>query len=207
MTWKSALAILSVAACLAVPARAQMQMPGGHAGGDSIDPGGDATPPQQPALPPDPEGKAEDLRLAGKCQEAIPILRQLAAYGDGYELAQYNLGLCLLDTSRTDPDARHAASLKQEAAVFILKAANHNLPKAQASLAAMYLDGDGVAPDPVQAGTWALIYRGNGQRLALGLPNIKADLQARLNAVLTDVTWAEARSRADAWVPVPQKQD
>ncbi|HEX4301486.1 MAG TPA: hypothetical protein VHZ78_01745 [Rhizomicrobium sp.] len=157
------------------------------------------------SLPPDPEGKAEDLRLAGRCDEAIPILRRLASYGDGYELAQYNLGLCLLEIGKAQPDAQRNAS-QQEAAVFILKAANHDLPKAQASLAAMYLDGVGVARDPLQAGVWALIYRANGRRFALGLPNIAEDLQARLDAALTDVMWAEARARANAWTPAPQKQ-
>jgi hypothetical protein len=197
-----ALVVLSVAVCLAAPALAQSGGYGG-AGAEPIDPSGDPAPVQN-RLPADPEGKAEELRLAGKCDEAIPILRQLAAYGDGYELAQYNLGLCLLDTGKAAPDAVRAASLKAEAATFILKAANHNLPKAQASLAAMYLDGDGVARDPIEAGKWALIYRGNGARTALALPNISADLQARLDGVLTDVTWAEARARADAWTPVAQ---
>jgi hypothetical protein len=205
MKRKMALAILSVAVCLAVPAAAQMGGQGGAAD-QPIDPGGEQPTTEAP-LPYDPEGKAEDLRLAGKCQDAIPILRQLAAGGDGFELAQYNLGLCLFDTSKAEPDAQHAASLKLEGAAFILKAANHNLPKAQASLAQMYLDGDGVVRDPVEAGKWALIYRANGARSALGLPNISADLQARLDGVLSDAAWAEARARADAWTPAPQKLD
>ena len=132
MKRKMAFAILSAAICLAAPASAQMG--GGRAGQQPIDPGGDRPEPQV-QLPPDPEGKAEDLRLAGRCAEAIPILRRLAAGGDGYELAQYNLGLCLLDTVKAEPDAQRAASLKLEGSAFILKAANHNLPKAQASLA------------------------------------------------------------------------
>ena len=204
MKRKMALAVLAIAVCLAMPAAAQMPGARGNPADQPIDPGGDQmTAPT--ALPPDPEGKAEELRLAGKCQEAIPILRRLAAGGDGYELAQYNLGLCLLDTAKTDPDAQHAASLKLEGAAFILTAANHNLPKAQASLAQMYLDGDGVARDPVEAGKWALIYHANGARFALGLPNISADLQARLDSALTAATWAEAQSRADAWIPAPQE--
>ncbi|MEI9989960.1 MAG: hypothetical protein WDM86_07965 [Rhizomicrobium sp.] len=203
MKRKIALAILSAAVWLAVPAAAQM--PGGQGGppNQPIDPEGDHIPPRT-ELPPDPEGKAEDLRLAGKCNEAIPILRRLAEGGDGFELAQYNLGLCLLDTGKADPDVPHGASLKLEGAAFVLKAASHNLPKAQASLAQMYLDGDGVARDPVEAGKWALIYRANGARFALGLPNISADLQARLDGALSAATWAQAQARADAWVPVAQ---
>jgi len=204
MKRKIALAIVAIAACLAAaPAIAQMGGGRGNAADQPIDPGGDQQP-VQPQLPPDPEGKAEDLRLSGHCKDAIPILRRLAAGGDGYELAQYNLGLCLLDTGKADPDAQHGASVKLEGAGFILNAANHNLPKAQASLAAMYLDGNGVARDPVEAGKWALIYRANGTRFALGLPNISEDLQARLDAVLTDATWAQARARADAWSPAAQ---
>ncbi|HEY0106005.1 MAG TPA: hypothetical protein VGB91_07975 [Rhizomicrobium sp.] len=199
MKRKTALAVLSIALCLAFPARAQMR----H-GQDSIDPGVSGLPQPEAELPPDPEGKAEELRLAGNCREAVPILRQLAARGDGYELAQYNLGLCLLDLGKAEPDAQRAASLRLDGAAFVLNAANHNLPKAQASLAQMYLDGNGVARDPVEAGKWALLYHANGTRFALGLPNISADLQTRLDAVLTAATWAQAQARADAWAPAAQ---
>ncbi len=205
MNRKLTLAILSVAVCLAAPAFAQMPGGGGRPTVDPIDPSGDQAPAPLSALPPDPEGKAEDLRLAGKCDQAIPILRRLAAYGDGYELAQYNLGLCLLDVAKADSNAQQAATLRQEAAVSILRAANHNLPKAQASLVTMYLDGVGVARDPVEAAKWALIYHTNGARFALGMPNISADLQARLDAVLDAAAWAQAQSRADAWIPAPQQ--
>jgi hypothetical protein len=201
MKWTLAFAIASAAICLAAPASAQTQ--GGRGAIQPIDPSGDRLP-TQTELPPDPEGKAEDLRLAGRCEEAIPILRRLAAGGDGYELAQYNLGLCLLDTVKAEPDAQRAAALKLEGTAFILTAANHNLPKAQASLAEIYLKGDFVVRDPIEAGKWALIYRANGTRFALGLPNISADLQARLDAVLTDTTWAQARARTDAWTPAAQ---
>ncbi len=196
MVRRYGLAIAAVAACVTFPAAAQMQ---GGGGGDESH----LVPSQ--SLPPDPEGKAEDLRLAGKCDEAIPILRRMVSYGDIYELSQYNLGLCLLDVAKTQAEPQRTAS-QQEAAVFMLKAANHNLPKAQASLVEMYLDGVGVARDPLQAGTWALIYRANGQRFALGLPNISDALQARLDAVLTDVTWEQARARANAWTPVAPKE-
>ncbi|HEY7902358.1 MAG TPA: hypothetical protein VIH36_02825, partial [Casimicrobiaceae bacterium] len=74
-------------------------------------------------------------------------------------------------------------------------------------LVEMYLTGEGVPPDPIEAGKWSLIYRASGGRAALGLPNISADLQARLDGVLTDATWAQARSRADAWTPIPQKME
>jgi len=68
----------------------------------------------------------------------------------------------------------------------------------------LYLDANGVAGDPVEAGMWSLIYHANGTREVLGLPDISPDLQARLDAVLTAKTWAEAQSRANAWSPISQ---
>jgi hypothetical protein len=65
----------------------------------------------------------------------------------------------------------------------------------------LYLDGTGVAPDPVEAEKWALLYHSNGIRLALGLPDVPPDVKDRLDTTLTDATRREAQSRADAWTP------
>lgn len=195
--------LVSIAAALASPAQAQY-VPDGATGptrlGDTA-PGGNDSAPREEKLPPDPEGQAEQLRLDGKCTRAIPIFRQLAAIGEGYELARYNLGLCLFDLSKVEPDAQRATSLRQEAGENIVKAANEGLAKAQASLVVMYLDGICVARDPVQAGMWALIYRANGARMAIGLPNISTALQARLDGTLTPQDWQQAQSNADSWTP------
>jgi hypothetical protein len=200
--------ILSAAVLLASPACAQFsQGASGPAKADDTVPGGADATSRPDRLPPDPEGKAEDLRLNGHCDQALPIFRRLAARGPGYEIAQYNLGLCLLDVSKADPDAQHAASVRAEAAENIIKAANGGLPKAQSSLVVMYLDGNGVERDPVQAGMWALIYHANGARMAIGLPNIPDSLQARLDTVLTAETWRQAQSRADAWNPIKPNLD
>ena len=211
MKHKLAIVVLSAADCLAAQAQAQMSGGRGDMGGmgtGSMDPG---AAPEQPRssvqLPTEPEAWAEDLQLNGKCQQAIPIFRRLAAKGAGYELAQFNLGRCLFDVSKAEPDAQRAASLKHEAADCIVKAANNGLPNAQISLVAVYLDGNGVDRDPVEAGMWSLIYHANGARYAIGLRDISPDLQARLDSVLTEKTWAEAQSRADAWSPVLQNWD
>jgi hypothetical protein len=194
--------ILSAALCFALPAQAQMGgmgIPGeGPTAGESA--------PQTvvPDVPSGPEGRAEDLRLRGKCDEAIPIFRNLASRGAGFEIARYNLGLCQLDLAKTASDPQRAASLAQEGAANVRKAADGSLPSAQLKLVNIYLDGIGVAADPVQAGMWSLIYHSNGTREVLGLPDISSDLQARLNAALTAKTWAEAQARADAWSPAPQ---
>jgi hypothetical protein len=150
------------------------------------------------------EGTAEDLRLRGKCDEAIPIFRALASRGSGFEIARYNLGLCQLDIAKGAADAQRAASLASEAAANIRKAADGGLPGAQLKLVSLYLDGTGVGADPVEAGKWSLIYHANGTRIVLGLPNVSSELQARLDAALTDKAWAQAQLRADAWQPDAQ---
>ncbi len=167
----------------------------------SIVPGGDQPTSQAVQLPTEPEAKAEDLRLNGKCDQAIPILRRLAGRGAGYGVSQYNLGLCLYDVGDAEPDAKHAASLQHEAAEYIVEAANNDFPNAQKRLVTIYLDGSGVASDPVEAGKWAVIYHGNSTRQALGLPDVSEDVRARLDAVLTEKTWEQAQSRAAAWSP------
>lgn len=186
----------SAALCLVSPVLAQTNKPGTEPMEEHL--------PTKFELPPEPEAKAEGLRQDGKCQQAIPIFRALAAQGYGYELSQYYLGLCLLEISKAQMDAQRATSLKHEGAGWIIKAANSGLPNAEQSLATIYLDGDGVDSDFVEAGKWSLIYHTDGQRLALGLPDISPSLQARLNSVLTEKAWAEAQSRASAWSPVTQ---
>ncbi len=186
--------ILTAAVCLGAPALAAPPD-----GVGSIDPSGDHDPADSRVqLPPDPEGKAVELRLAGKCSEAIPILRRLSEDDD---IAEYNLGLCLIDVGKTDSNAQTAASSKREGAQWVIKAANRGLPNAQLSLVTIYLDGSGVEKDPIEAAKWALLYRENGTRVAIGLPNLTPQLEARLDGVLTEHTWSEAQTRAYAWTP------
>ena len=172
-----------------------------------VDPQGEAQQSQQKVqLPPDPEGRAENLRLQGKCLDALPILRTLEARSHD-DITQFNLGQCLLDLSTAERDSARAASLKREGAAWVLKAANDGLPNAQFSLVSVYLDGAGVPRDPIEAGKWSLIYHSNGTRLAIGMHDISSDLQARLDSVLTDHSWAQAQSRADEWTPNAPKVD
>jgi hypothetical protein len=205
MKHKSTILALSAALCFALPAQAQrgdMGIPG-----ESPTKGESAPQTVSHEVPSGPEGRAEDLRLNGKCDQAIPIFRALAGRGAGFEIARYNLGLCLFDVAKAEPDAQRAAGLVREGAANIRKAADGAFPGAQLKLVSLYLDGVGVAQDPVEAGMWSLIYRANGTRVVLGLPNISPELQARLDAVLTAKAWAQAQSRADAWMPAAQSSN
>ncbi|HTP78381.1 MAG TPA: hypothetical protein VMJ73_15565 [Rhizomicrobium sp.] len=197
-------AVTVLAVCVSSSSFAQY---GGRQQVGPIDPEGHASAPSSTSdAPPDPEAQAEDLRLHGQCDKAIPIFRRLAARG-GFELAQFNLGLCLIDVGKKESDAQRSASLKAEGAGDVLAAANSGLANAQLKLVTLYLDGVGVASDPLEAGKWALIYHSNGSRFVISLPDISPELQARLDGVLTATSWAEAQARADAWSPVAKDWD
>ena len=148
----------------------------------------------------DAEAKAEDLRLSGRCDLAVPILRHLSARS-GYEISRYNLGECLLTLADADHDAAHAATLRHEAAGWILRAAGAGFAQAEAKAVTVCLDGVGTEKDPVEAEKWVLIYHHNGMRSVLNLPDIPDDVSDRLDAALTNSARALAEARADAWAP------
>ena len=86
----------------------------------------------------------------------------------------------------------------------MLHAANGGFAKAQAMAVLLYLDGTGVAADPVEADKWAILYHGNGMRLGIGLPDTPPDVRKRLDAVVSDAQDTEARKRARDWTPQVQ---
>lgn len=155
----------------------------------------------------DPEGIAEDLRLQGHCDKAIPLFRDLADRGAQYAISQFNLGLCLFDLAKAEHDPQKAQALNKEGAEWVLQAANAAFGKAQAMAVVLYLDGLGVAADPVEAGKWAYIFHDNGSRLVLGLPDIDPTVRGRLDTVLTGDKRKEAHARADAWVQTGERPD
>jgi hypothetical protein len=195
---KAKFTLLCVAMLAGTPAFAQgLFKPDGV---QPIDPKGDGGP-QQIQLPPDPEGKAVELRLHGRCNEAIPILRNLTAINQNDEIAKFNLGQCLVDASKSDTDKSRASHDAYEGVQWMMEAANHGLPNAQEGLISVFLDGLGVARNPVEAGKWSLIYHSNGTRFALGMHDIPDELQARLDQALNEQTWDEAQAEADQWSP------
>ncbi len=207
-----ALAAIAVVG-LVLPAQAQMGRGGMRGGAAGARGGGSIVPEGAKQLPPErrsdhnSEGYGEELRLAGRCDKAEPIFRRIVNSPWGYPITKYNLGLCLLDLAAANGDATKAAQQRHEGAEWILRAANAGFNLAQAKAVALYLDGVGVAADPVEADKWALIYHDNGTRLALGLPDIASDLRDRLDSTLTDAQRAQAQAQADAWVRPVQPLD
>ncbi len=205
-----AIAAVFFAVTFAMPALAQMGSGGGnyddYTGGirntGLRDPRAD-----KPKQANDPEGIAEDLRLSGQCDKAVPLFRRLAAQGQGFEISQFNLGMCLYDLAKANKDPAQAEALNKEGTDWILRAANAGYGKAQAMAIVVYLDGLGVAADPVEAGKWAYIFHDNGMRMVLGLPDIDPSLRGRLDSVLTTDKKREAHARADSWTQTVARED
>jgi hypothetical protein len=193
-------ALLAMAA--APPARAQRGI-GGQYGSPHDMPHDEADRP----VSRDPVARAEDLRLHGECDKAVPLLRTLADRPSGAEIPDYNLGLCLLELAGKQSDAASAAAMRKEAAQAIVKAANSNFARAQSEAVTLYLDGTGVDPDPVEAEKWAIIYRRNPNKFNFALPDIGRDTSRRLAAALTDAQESQAESRADNWSPAISSAD
>jgi TPR repeat protein len=196
-------AVFLAAACMALPAKAQYRGGVGPTQ-DNYGPTPHQTPDDGEAPAPashDLASFAEDLRLKGRCDRAVPLLRPMAERGNGHEIEQYDLGLCLFDLARAEHDEKHAADLTREGADWVVHAANGGFAKAQAMAVSLYLDGKGVAADPTEAEKWALLYHRNGMRLGIGLPDTTPELRKRLDAAMNDTTEAEAKKRARDWTP------
>lgn len=147
-----------------------------------------------------PLGRAEDLRLAGRCDKAVPILRGIVDSPRRSGIAEYNLGLCLLDLAKT---GANATKQRHQGAKWIVRAANDGFDMAQKKAVSLYLDGVGVKADPVEAEKWALLYHRNGTRMALGLPGLSSKVRSRLDARLSDAQRSKAESRAMSWHKAP----
>ncbi len=150
------------------------------------------------------EGEAEEMRLKGQCDKAVPILRAFAALEGDRSIARYNLGMCLFDLAAKQHDAAQVASMRKEGAGWILQAADGGSARAQAEAVVICLDGVGVAADPVEAAKWSILYRHNGTRLAIGLRDIAPEVSDRLDAALTDASRRQAQARADDWTHAAQ---
>lgn len=138
------------------------------------------------------------------CAHAIPLLEPLAKRGHGFEVAQFELGECYLETARSAASPADAERTRADGAEWILKAANSQITSAQLAAIHLYEDGIGVTADPIEAGKWLLLLQHNPMRRVFGPAVIDPDIEQRLNKRLTREQWAVAQQRADRWQPVEQ---
>lgn len=148
--------------------------------------------------------RAAALKDAGRCKQAIPVFRCLAARGRGYELALLRLGQCLLAFEGDGDPAEQA----QEGLYWIELAANSGLADAQGDLVGRNLrGGPHNAPDYVAAATWYQLYEENPVRLNVGARPIPEGIREGLSRAVSPEQWAEAEKSAGEWSRVSLKSE
>jgi hypothetical protein len=146
----------------------------------------------------DPYTAAMIMRQRGNYAEAMPILQELADLGRGFEMAQLELGNCYFDLARRAKDDHEAQRKRTIGLAWVLKAAYGGLGAADERLVRLYLDGEGIPADRLEAGRWYLLWQHNPSRLRLGAAGFNDALEQRLKGSLTPSDWVEAEHRASA---------
>ena len=80
---------------------------------------------------------------------------------------------------------------------WLRESARRGYPLAQTSLGVLYLNGDGVPLDRIEAVAWFHLAAGQGEREAL-------DAEGELSVELTDEEWARALERASQRAASPE---
>ncbi len=75
---------------------------------------------------------ARDTQAKKGCKSAIPAYRVISSFGDGYDIAQYELGACLLESATDNP--AETALFHEEAALWLRRAAWAGNARAQLKL-------------------------------------------------------------------------
>lgn len=147
---------------------------------------------------------ARDTQAKKGCAAALPAYRVISSFGDGYEIAQYELGACLLESGGVS-DAE-TALLREEAALWLRRAAWAGNARAQLSLAQLLSGASGtdrgVAPAPAEALGWAIIYNENAQRELYDLPAVPGPVTAHLETNLDMAARERALAFAESFTPV-----
>ncbi len=148
---------------------------------------------------------ARNVQAEKGCKTAVPAYRVIAGFGEGYEVAQYELGACLLETASP---SEQAALLTQEGLFWLRRAAWAGNARAQWRLA-MVLSGAPSSPHTVNVGAapteamgWALVYKDNATRDLYGLAPVYPKVIDHLNASLSQGAKAEAETFADDFTEV-----
>lgn len=140
------------------------------------------------------------LKSSGDCRGAVVPLKRLAAFGGGFEIAQFHLGDCLLRRAAWTTDAEREL-LTGQGLHWLKLSARSDEPRSQALLVEFYMDADHERPDVLTAATWFLIFEDNGKRNYIETVAINPAAITRLNALAHDSIWAEAKVAAEAFRP------
>lgn len=145
------------------------------------------------------------LKNDGACDQATPLLQRLAARGQGFEIAQYHLGDCLLVMSNQAESQSVTAVREAHGLYWLLKAAHSNNADAQGRLAGVYLSDHVVPQNRVEAAKWYLLYMRNPIQVKVGAMPLEKGVERYLLDELRPQEWAAATLQADTWVAVKQE--
>lgn len=153
--------------------------------------------------------KARDQQAKEGCAKAAPAYRIVSSYGDGYEIAQYELGACLLGMSGESDE--ETALFRQEALFWLNRAAWAGNPRAQLKLAEILSGAPAyavshMAPDPSRAMTWAAVYEANGARETFGLKPVGPLVMTHLQSALPVEAMEAAKSRASTFRKIAMRE-
>lgn len=142
---------------------------------------------------------ARELQSEQGCARAIPAYRVVASFGEGYEVAQYELGACLLNTDGAN--SNDTALFREEGVLWIKRAAWAGNARAQHRLAHLLSGADyehikGLSPAPQQAMGWVLVYNANPARELYALPDVAAPVLTHLQSSLSEEEQKAAQSFA-----------
>ena len=186
------LVIIFAAAACASPGK--RQPPGGQAqGAGSVD---------QPQLL---LAHARDTQAKKGCKSALAAYRVIASFGEGYDVAQYELGACLL--SAEGASDMEAALFAQEASFWLTRAAWAGNARAQLKLANALSGAPAAGSEtffaaPAEAIKWALVYEQNSARKLYSMKPVSAPVMEHINAALNSETLAAAQNFADNFTPI-----
>lgn len=149
--------------------------------------------------------KAREIQAEQGCAAAIPAYRVISSFGEGYHVAQYELGACLL--SLEGKGQAETDLFRMESVFWLNRAAWAGNARAQQKLAYL-LSGDpaqpmaSIRPDPEQAAMWAIVYHANSARELYGLAEISPSVADHLAATLTPEEQQQAEAAAAAFQPI-----
>lgn len=148
------------------------------------------------------------LRQKGECEKAIGKLQPIAEQGHGFENAQVELGLCLMEVAGLSPTqappARHILQANksfQQGRQWILTAAEAGNFEAQATMVSLYAANLGPDENDENAAMWAHLYLTNPLRLHLGIPVGDDRLLLDMKSKLSNDAWLAGKEMARLWVP------
>jgi hypothetical protein len=203
--WTALIVVAIVAAGCASPKR------GGPGGAQAVAPAGVNQPSQLLR-------QARDLQAKEGCEKAAPVYRIVSGYGEDYEVAQFELGACLLEM--TGASDQETALFRQEALLWLNRAAWAGNPRAQGKLAEILSAAPRysvllVQSDPQQALVWSIVYDANSIRDTYGMKPTPALVSSHLQSSLSSAQQEAARNDAakfrkivmSGFVPTADKRD